>query len=351
MHTDSHDIEISVRELPAGERARREYLQQLFPEHIATANRTDAGWQVSLRRPQDFSFHVDPELPRAIAWWDRQIAPAQMADSFRRSGSAWVSLHDSWGLAAISEWFAERDGITDVVYLHADDHGDLSAPLLTPRGTQWVDLLTGREVRLDEAATIDRAIRSGAIGIGSFLPLLFHSGLRVHFRHLRHLDPLHPGWRTRPCNGSIRSTFTEEGPWQLKRPAVSFSSAAAVPTSSDSHPFITSSEPTQWLEGLPLGVPALLHIDLDVFCNRYDRDSDWELTPRRHDPPLAIVMRRVDELFDAMLASGVGDRLEAVHVAFSPGFFPGEMWKPVYTLLGQRLRDLGVELPAKDGEE
>jgi hypothetical protein len=82
-----------------------------------------------------------------------------------------------------------------------------------------------------------------------------------------------------------------------------------------------------WLQGLhELNAPVLLHVDLDYFNNRYDGDSDWSERTGSLDPPIKKIIAKVDELFDSLIATGVGRHVEDVVIAYSPGFFPVEFW-------------------------
>src|SRR5205823_4355086 len=81
-----------------------------------------------------------------------------------------------------------------------------------------------------------------------------------------------------------------------------------------------------WLAELP-DAPVLLHVDMDYFNNRYNGDSDWSERRSCHDPGLAEIVGRIDDLFDALSRYRVDSRIENVTVALSPGFFPAELWE------------------------
>jgi hypothetical protein len=94
-----------------------------------------------------------------------------------------------------------------------------------------------------------------------------------------------------------------------------------------------------WLEDIGDG-PILLHVDMDYFNNRYDGDGDWIDRMRRLDPPLNTVLAQIDRVTAAMARGDLIDRVEDAAVAFSPGFFPAELWQPAEAHLRQGLKRL-----------
>ena len=71
-----------------------------------------------------------------------------------------------------------------------------------------------------------------------------------------------------------------------------------------------------------------LDVDLDAFCNRFDGDSDRR--DRGVSPTeVATMHRRIASFFAELCAASWRDRIEAVSVAASPGFFPSEHWETV----------------------
>jgi hypothetical protein len=103
------------------------------------------------------------------------------------------------------------------------------------------------------------------------------------------------------------------------------------------------------LAALP-DAPALLHIDLDFFNNRYNGDSNWRTRPNRHDPPLADILASVDGVFTALAASGVAERVVDMSVAISPRFFPAEFWEPTVKAIGAYARGFSFSGANKRGQ-
>jgi hypothetical protein len=79
---------------------------------------------------------------------------------------------------------------------------------------------------------------------------------------------------------------------------------------------------------------------MDYFNNRYDGDGDWIDKIRKLDPPIATVLKHIDEVTSAMRDASLVGRIEDAAVAFSPGFFPAEMWVPAEARLRAGLSEL-----------
>src|SRR3546814_1831606 len=100
-----------------------------------------------------------------------------------------------------------------------------------------------------------------------------------------------------------------------------------------------TADPHDWLDRAGSG-PALLHIDMDYFCNRFDGDTDWRTRPHSLDANLDIILSKIDEMAAALRQTGIGRRIEDVVIAYSPGFFPAEFWGPADAQLRPTLERL-----------
>jgi hypothetical protein len=69
-----------------------------------------------------------------------------------------------------------------------------------------------------------------------------------------------------------------------------------------------------------------LDVDLDVFCNRYDGDSDRATFEGNHAEQ-AFMQQRIETFLDQLASATWIDKIEAVSVAISPGFFPAQYWE------------------------
>ena len=320
-------IRVARELLPQDRHERHAALRTYFCDKDATATPADGGWDVDLQWPGGAERHVDPRIADELAAWDG-IPLARMATARWRSGRVLTALHDTWTLLAWSEWAARTRPPADlpITILHLDDHRDLGTPRLEVERDRTADMITGEAFDVRDPASVTAACESGAVGMGSFLTPFLRAFPASDVRQLGQPPKV---------SGTADSAFVacvEDD--RLLRPGADRPAIRLEPaTGAGPGRYRATDDLGSWLAGIGDG-PILLHVDMDYFNNRYDGDSDWPDRLRRHDPPLDAVLRQVDLVTAAMRDAGVVERIEAAAVAFSPGFFPAEMWRPAE----QRLR-------------
>lgn len=313
---------------------RHSDLRDYFCDKDASATRTRAGWELTLGWPSGRERHVDPKLEQVLADWGIDDL-SQMALARRREGRVLSCLYDSWTLLSWSEWFEKSGRPLDqsITILHVDDHRDLGTPRLALGNDSAIDLITGEPFDLESPPSVQAAIESGAVGMGSFLtPFL----LRLPHADVRHLvqAPKHCGTK----DFTWRATQERD---DLLRPGASRPGLTLHASESGTGPgrYRATDELSDWLMDLD-DAPVLLHIDMDFFNNRYDGDGSWMDRRDRLDPPLERLLARVDEVADGLRGSGALARIEDAVIAFSPGFFPAEFWSAAQGRLRERLPEL-----------
>ncbi|WFR98058.1 GNAT family N-acetyltransferase [Rhizobium tumorigenes] len=268
--------------------------------------------------------HIDDKLDLGLDWWGKGLKREEMARARRRSPKLLRCLYDSWTLASWSEWLKRRGGtetLTSLVLLHVDDHRDLGSPRIERNEAGWRDLITNRQISLSDPDTVIEAIESGAIGMGSFMtPFL----AAVPLAEVRHLCQPPKAVATRDFVIRI-----EDNSDDLLQPGASRPVATLEPSSgTGAGHYRLTPDVDDWLEGIQ-GGPLLLHIDMDYFNNRYDGDSDWRERPARLDTPVEKIFAQITMLTQALRRRGLLEVIEDVVFAFSPGFFPAELWAKV----------------------
>lgn len=321
--------------LPEDSEARYEALHRYFCELQATAVDVGAAWDVTLRRPGRVDAYVDPGLAEGLAWYARRVGPVDVpgiALAVHRSQSFQLSLYDSWTLWSWSLWLSDRSlSDLDVTVLHVDDHDDLMTPRLLNRHGAVIDALTGEPVRLSEPPSVEAAIRSGAVGIGSFMAPFLRSARRVDVRHLcaTSYSVDRPG-TYRIASMDVDDMLLHRGD---VRPGVRLE--CAPPGEDPDRRYSVTDDLSTWVRDLRPG-PVLLHVDMDYFNNRFNWSSDWE-DGERHDPSLPDTLVRIEHVVHALQRPDLHSRIEDVAIALSPGFFPAELWKPSIELFEQLL--------------
>lgn len=328
------EIIISHNLLPEDEHERNRILKQYFCELIVTVKEVREGWSLSLGRPTRDDFYIDPALANGLEWWSGnygQVDVASIPFAVHRRLGLQLSLNDSWTIYSWSRWLKEfvtfEAKPETITLLHLDDHDDLMTPRLLVKDEAWFDSISGLILDLWEPETVKSAVKSGAIGIGSFMAPLLHLFSNVHVRHLCSTE--YTKERQGPHIVRPVKIFDELlAPGSL-RPALELDRIEAVSNTYEKgvHPYSVTDDMGIWLTDLPEG-PILIHIDMDYFNNRFNGDSDWVDYGPKYDPPIQNVLNRIDQVFESLKSAGVAERVTDLAVALSPGFFPADLWAP-----------------------
>ncbi|HEV2746369.1 MAG TPA: hypothetical protein VGW34_03615 [Allosphingosinicella sp.] len=327
-------LKVPFDRLPEDAAERHGALRDYFCDKDAEAVRNGDGWELKLAWPGGEERHVDPKLEEGLSLWGG-IELNQMAMAQRRSGRVLRALYDTWTLHSWSEWFAGANiasGET-LTILHIDDHRDLGSPRLFQMGWQWVDPITGQVFDFDDPASVRSAIESGAVGMGSFLTPVLHRFPEADVRQLGQAPKVTGTTDYRVELTTEADNLLEPG---AERPAVRLQKG--VEGTGPGHYRITD-DPQRWVEDVRPG-PVLLHVDMDYFNNRYDGDGDWRERAEVLDPAVNQVLAEVDRVTATLRGAGVVSRIGDAVIAFSPGFFPAELWEPADRKLQEGLEEL-----------
>ncbi len=321
--------------LPEAFLKRHAALRDYFCDKDAEAKEVDGGWELSLHWPDGVERHVDPRLDEGLAWWGGGVRRESMALARRREGKVLRALYDTWTLHSWSEWLAKQPAPpARLTILHIDDHEDLLSPRLFETNGEWIDPIARKTVAMRDPSSVQSAIESGAIGMGSFMTPFLHALPHCDVRQLR--QP--PKTRTTEdfdiVLTSTLDTLISPG---SRRPSVKLQKrehgvgAGRMRITADLDDWLTDIQ----------DAPILVHIDMDYFNNRYDGDSDWGAHSDPLDPTPEKVGDIVDNMLEALRSRRLIERFADVVIAFSPGFFPAELWSKVDGQLRAGLRGLG----------
>jgi len=326
-------LRVASHLLPDEAHARHGRLRTYFCDIDAQASPIEGGWQLDLAWPSDPERHVDIRIRDALSAWGG-IGLDAMATARCRSGRVLTSLYDTWSLLTWCEWAARaKPSPTDqITILHLDDHRDLMSPRLAIEGDELVDMITDDPFDVMNPSSVLSACNSGAIGMGSFLTPFLRAFPNCDVRQLCQ-PPKIDGTQDWAFRAAVeRDDLLRPG---VARPAIALEGAHGTGPGR----YRATSDIDAWLADIEDG-PILLHLDMDYFNNRYDGDGDWTDRMRALDPSLETVLRRIDEVCAAMRDNGLVDRIEDAAVAFSPGFFPAEMWAAADVRLRENLASL-----------
>lgn len=326
-------LRVAASALSDDPHTRHGRLRDYFCDKDAVATLVDGGWTLDLQWPAERERHVDPRLAGELAAWGG-IGLGEMAMARRRSGRVLTALYDTWTLASWGDWAAHACPAADepITILHIDDHRDLGSPRMAVTGDGLADLITGLPVDVRDPASLLAACESGAVGMGSFLTPFLGAFPRCDVRQLGQAPKITGTSDSRFIATTVVDDLLAAG---AQRPAMRLEPAKGTGPGG----YRTTDDLDEWLENIGPG-PVLLHVDMDYFNNRYDGDGDWPDRHPRHDPPIEAVLARIDEVSAAIRGAGLIPRIEDAVVAFSPGFFPAEMWQPAELQLRKGLSEL-----------
>jgi len=325
--------------LPENDVARARLLQEYFGELVPTSSLHGRGWQITVTRPPTAEFYIDPQLQEGLSWWARTFGPVSIdlipfahvvRPGFR------LSLSDAWTLVSWSEYLKRQERRASVTVLHVDDHRDMMLPHLAKCNDGFTDLLSGKPFSLRDSLSVCAAVRSGAVGMGSFVAPFLHQGPTTDFRHLCASRYDTNGRRLPLCCGFERDTLLAVG---SLRPNITLPTELSSFRCGEIHGYLGTPDLRAWLQDLRDG-PILLHVDMDYFNNRFAGDSDWVDHAHKHDPPLVEVLTKIDALFVALVESGISTRISDCSVSLSPSFFPAEFWEPSIGRIADHIEQL-----------
>jgi hypothetical protein len=326
-------LRVALDLLPVDARSRHGCLRDYFCDKDAIATIVNDKWHLELAWNGGVERHVDRRIERELLAWGG-IGLAEMATAKRRTGRVLTALYDTWTLWSWCQWVARENPAADerITVLHLDDHRDLASPRLVNSGKGLCDLITGLPFDVRDPVTVHAACESGAVGMGSFLTPFLLAFPNCDVRQLGQPPKIK---ETRDYLVEPAAVIDELLAPGTERPAVILEPTTGVGAGH----YRATNDLTAWLENIAPG-PVLLHIDMDYFNNRYDGDCDWPDRYPRHDPPIGVVLDRIDAVTAAIRNAGILRRVEDAVVAFSPGFFPAEMWQPAEMRLRAGLAEL-----------
>ena len=318
--------------LPEAPHARHARLRDYFCDRDAEATPENGGWRLDFRWPDEPERHVDLTLSKHLQDWG--VGLGQMVEAVRRHGRVTTALYDTWTLVSWARWAeaTKADPNACLTILHVDDHRDLMSPRLFLQDGAWRDAIAGGAFTFERSSSVQRALESGAVGMGSFLTPVLHAFPNAEVRHLCQPPKAPSTTFYRIDRDVVRDDLID---LDAIRPAIDLAPADGYGAGR----YVLTPHLQHWLQDLEPG-PVLLHIDMDYFNNRFDGDGDWAERPSRLDPEAGAVVEHIRRVADALRTEGLLSRIEDAVIAYSPGFFPSEFWGAADRTLRETLGEL-----------
>lgn len=323
------EIFLSKKSLPEEFSEREELLFSYFQAFLPTSNLVnDKEWQVLLERPYSWDYYVDPLLEKNTD--DYGVSNASTVFKFNSvEENYFLCFNDCWTYYSWSLWYRlfclYNEKPKRLKIIHADAHTDFMTSLLfSDTKNNLCSYWNNNPISCSNPNTIRDSILNGSVHIGNFFaPFLFEMSkldIEVHVYHLV------------PKEVDIK---IPDGPLYISKEKDSILCPGLSLLNIVSDTKVTREKECCFYKQvldiseieLEKDDVTLLHLDMDYFNNRFDGDSNWLSRESIYNPSLSIVKRKIKDLFAKLEAKLDGNSIENTTIAFSPGFFPSELWK------------------------
>jgi|GEM_PF-2095131 len=297
---------------------------ELFPDQYPVLLSEDAmHWTIGRTWPADASWYVDPNIEsnathvfgcnlRALAEYclNGVVAGIPVLITMFHSRALMVPA-----LARL------MNGVLSLgTIIHVDDHADSMPALLSVQPIGLFESTTGVQLDLDSIESAAHAIDEGVVNIGNFLTAYMLGkppGRYIHVKRDLDAEKMLLVPTTRHVHlGAQKLELTA-----LERGSPSDSARWTCETVSQLPMDVPSDDGAIWLD-----------IDMDGFCNRYDGDSNNRAVQGTELERLTT-RRRIDDFIFLLRRASWLERIGAVSIAASPGFFPSDLWEEMIPLV------------------
>jgi len=275
--------------------------------------------------PATSYYTADPCLAETLEhdWDGLAIGGIQ---SYRTSARRFdLCFEDSWSGLFVARHLDTFNRHDDLILVHLDDHTDMMPTLLRTSDNGLTDASTDQHFRPANSSDWEVSIRTGCVGIGSFITPLYYSEHRVHVRHLNHFS---------------KSTYRLYNVTQLScaYPLIPDTRFAGIRKRNNAWEksagtYLGGTDADAVLKDIPDG-RIIVHIDLDYFINDFNGNPGTACA--LPDPQkLTRARRLMDHFFAAM--QPIASRVERWIVATSPGFCSAFHWRWLLTEIEDRI--------------
>jgi hypothetical protein len=313
--------------LPEDTEERYNTLYSLFNHVRIDCKQTDDGWKIRLASPCDPKFYVDKGLEEGLLWWAEGTEVRDIPWEYKRLASCTLMLHDTWTLYSWVEAVKSRPQVQGVTILHFDAHRDLMDPQIGLVDGKLCHLTTMEEYDLFQPNEVIKAVKAGTIDQGCYMVPFVHAVRNVHIIHVVPMSNSYPPGLSYKLIPVLR---TDKHIWPgVPKLSVELARCSSEDIFRRNSPsvYLTTSSLYQ-VEDIIAGNnnPVFMHIDMDFFYNKYNRQSDW-----KEYEYINISIDEVKERIDFTLASihdlCLNERIIDTSIALVPGFYPAEYWE------------------------
>jgi len=284
-------------------------------------------------RGTDLGHHrADPHLTDNVRSLPAPVIDGDYAAFRARLHEYDLCMEDSW-----TGYFASRCLQSQmlpeepVVFVHLDDHTDMMPTLLTLTPDGLRDPHTCQIFDPAKPADWESAIRSGAIGIGSFVTALYYLPQTVHVMHLNHVASSH----------YKRYAVVPRKVTQRLLPHAQFAGIGKQTRESIDQlgTYTGGADAAHLLRSVPQG-RLIVHIDLDYFINDYNGNLGTK-------PAMSVdelrdnASKLMEKFFDELAPTST--MVERWIIATSPGFCSARHWDWLLNALSTYIKNQSID--------
>lgn len=260
------------------------------------------------------------------------ISDEEVSEYCRINDNMALCLSENWLPYAFS-YLSEKDGCnnTSMNIIHVDDHSDLMSPFICFEKDKYYNMLSGDEIKFYDSESIKKAVRSGAITIGSMLTAITYTMCQTNIIHIK--NDAQPQ-EYAPVKDTIFDKMLRGG---CQRIVIN----KQYSCTEKNRYFITN----DWNDlgnRINWELPSFLHIDMDYFNNRYNASTGWKECRERHDPNFAQQQYEMDKLIANIESIKQRTCIKYVLIGISPSFYPVEYWEDGLNYLITELQRIGI---------
>lgn len=307
-----YSLRIDRSRLPPNDEDAFEFLVEYFNGFHVDYDAELNFWNVSLKQ-EDFTYCENMEK----GFDTLNITAAQCNDFCIENSVNCLCLSETWIPYAWSQFLTKKNVCNQLTIIHIDDHSDLMSPFIVQSNDQYFDMFTKENVCFHTPQMMKKAIKSGAIYIGSMLTPIALSVPTTRVLHLKqNVSTSLSVMKYSPYTDNMLSRGGQ-------RIAISF---CKTHNTEEPSLYLQTSDPALLPQYILPDSTVLLHIDMDYFNNRYNGSSSWQTERLGLDLPFFKQTVLMDSICDVIGAINMMVPISCTYIGMSPSFYPSEFW-------------------------
>ncbi len=324
-------IKVDKKNLPLNEEKRMDLIFNHFSDHEIEITETSSHYHLELKRSS--FLYCENRIDKLKLFG---IEEKDVIDFFIMNNNSIFCLLESWIPYGWSVFFNQQKTIFEALtIIHLDDHADLMPPKISIHKGEWKDMLTNEVVKFSDPKSIKKAIKSGAITLGSIMTILVHCVQNINILHLKQ--------NSKPLVRYIKKSFQMDKLITPNQRRLSVDLTNFPKGNEQKNKYLKTSSIDDIIQSIPAKTDIFLHIDMDFFNNRFNGSNDYK-KEGHHNPYLKTQKKLMNKFFNALSDTpNVINRIKHVSIGLSPSFYPAEYWEEGLKCLLKKLDSINLK--------